>query len=58
MKLESKLRRYLIIGFAAAASIFCLSVSIYWIARANSANRYEADADKLRVNDDETHLFN
>lgn len=49
----------MIIGFAAAASIFCLSVSIYWIARADSANRYEADAEKLRISDnDQTHLFN
>ena len=58
MKLESKLRRYTIIGFEAMAAIFCFSISIYWMARADSANRYDADAGKLRVMDIDTHMYN
>ena len=51
MSQESKIRRYMIIGFASAAAVFCFSISIYWMARADSANRYEADADMLRGSD-------
>ena len=58
MQLESKVRRFFIIGFAAVAAIFYFSISIYWMARADSANRYNADAEKLQVNVDDTHLFN
>ena len=48
----------MIIGFEAAAAIFCFAISVYWMARADSANRYDADADKLRVMDIDTHMYN
>ena len=58
MQYESKARRYIIVGFEAAATVFCLTISIYWMARADSANRYNADADKLNVMDTDTHMYN
>ena len=58
MSLESKIKRYLIVGFAAAAAIFCFSISIYWMARADSANRYNLDSDVLKMNNDKVHLYN
>ena len=57
MQLESKIRRYFIIGFATAAAIFCLTISIYWMARSESANRYDKDANLLDENNDKVHLF-
>lgn len=60
MRAESQIRRYLILGFAVFAAIFCFSISVYWMARADSANKFEAGATELmrRGNDDDTHLFN
>ena len=43
MKKESKLRKFIIIAFAAFAAILCFSTSVYWMARADSANRLDAD---------------
>ena len=58
MQYESKARRYVILGFETAAAIFCFTISIYWMVRADSANRYNADADKLNVMDTDTHMYN
>lgn len=57
MQKENKIQKYLIIGFATVAAIFYFSISVYWMARADSANRYDSDAELLQASNQDVHLF-
>ena len=59
MALETKFRKLLILGFAVAAAVLCLAIAIYYMIRADSANKLNSDRPSAVIgsSNEDIHLF-